>query len=100
MGCSGVRLTGHDEELGIFRGKWRLREGSEQGVMGLFKMRKGRETETDRQRSGNRSKVRQRKEDGQRPKSGKTDILRKRDTGWRGNNRERQTETRSDSLAV
>lgn len=59
-----------------------------------------RDKQTDRQRSGNRSKVRQRKKDGQRPKSGKTDILRKRDTGWRGNNRERQTETRSDSLAV
>lgn len=51
MGCSGVRLVGHDEELGIVRGKWRLWDGSEQGVMGLCKMRKGREreTETDRE---------------------------------------------------
>lgn len=54
------------------------REGSEQGVMGLCKMRKGRETEKREQIHTETEKERwseTKKWD---------DVLRKRDRGWRG----------------
>ena len=81
----GVRLVGCDEKFGLgFGGNWKAWEGSEQGVMSLCKMRKGRERQGERQREKENQEQTQieaeKERHGQRTKSGKTDTVRKRDT--------------------
>lgn len=83
-----------------FRGKWKPWEGSTRGDGTLQNEKRQRYTETDRQKR-DQIQTETEKEVVRDQKVGRR-TFRKRDTerGWRGNDRERWRENRSDCLAV